>query len=171
MSYENLYLIGNGVDRAHGKLTSYCHFKSWLLHDGRSDVIFELQSAFPEQQEDEFLLWSEFEKALGLYDIDIAVNWSWEDLYLTENSIGGQVFGQPNFMLNTRLPDIVNEIFTKWVQSIPLPTSAGIFDFEKDAFYLSFNYTDTLEIVYAIPEENVLHIHGRASRNDNLIFG
>ena len=44
-------------------------------------------------------------------------------------------------------------------------------DLPEAKLYVSFNYTDTLEQVYGIPEERILYIHGKAVRGDNLIFG
>ena len=171
MMDKTLYIIGNGFDLAHGMATRYGDFKRWLIENSRIDVIHELESAFPVQKDNEYLLWSDFEKALGLYDLDKVINWSWDDLYLTEFSIGGQVFGAPDFFLNTQLPDILNEAFTKWCHCIPLATTPKDFYLEKDAYYLTFNYTDTLEVLYGIPQNQILHIHGQASRNDKLIVG
>ena len=171
MRPTELYIIGNGFDLAHEMPTRYGDFKRWLIENGRIDVIHELQSAFPVQKDNDYLLWSDFEKALGLYDLDKVINWSWDDLYLTEFSIGGQVFGAPDFFLNTQLPDILNEAFTKWCHCIPLATTPKDFYLEKDAYYLTFNYTDTLEVLYGIPQNQILHIHGQASRNDKLIVG
>lgn len=171
MMAETLYIIGNGFDLAHGMATRYSDFKRWLIKKGRIDVIQELQSAFPAQKENDFLLWSDFEKALGLYDIDKVINWSWEDLYLTEFSIAGQPFGVQDFFLNTQLPDILSDAFTKWVRSIPLAISQKDFNLKPNAYFLTFNYTETLEKLYVIPENQVLHIHGRASLNEKLIVG
>lgn len=166
-----MYIIGNGFDLKHGMPTKYFDFKRWLLYNGRIDIIQELQKAFPVQSGDTFLLWSDFEKALGLYDINVVLNWSLEDLFLTEFSIGGQVIGTSDFLLNTRLPDILNEAFTEWTCSIPLPNSPQKYNLEGGAFFLSFNYTDTLEVLYGIPEENIIHIHGRASMKEKLVVG
>lgn len=168
---KTLYIIGNGFDLAHGMGTRYGDFRKWLIENNRIDVIQELQSAFPAKKEKDYLLWSEFEVALGQYDIDKVINWSWGDLYLTEYSIGGQAFGTPDFFLNTQLKDILSEAFTKWVRSIPLPNTPKDYHLEKDAHYLTFNYTDTLEVLYSIPDRQILHLHGRASRNDKLIVG
>lgn len=41
----------------------------------------------------------------------------------------------------------------------------------NDSLFLSFNYTDTLETTYKIPTEQILYIHGKALRNDELILG
>lgn len=171
MKEECLYIIGNGFDLKHGMSTKYSDFKRWLFDNGRIDVIQELQKAFPAQNGDAYILWSDFEKALGLYDINVVLNWSWEDLYLTEISIGGQVFGAPNFLLNTRLPDILSEAFAEWACSIPIPNSPKDYALDRCAYFLSFNYTDTLEVLYGIPEESITHIHGRASLKEKLVVG
>ena len=37
--------------------------------------------------------------------------------------------------------------------------------------YLSFNYTNTLEILYGIDRRKILYLHGNALRDDELILG
>ena len=164
-----LYILGNGFDRAHGMPTGYRDFRRWLVENNRFDVIHELQSAYPAKIEDDYLLWSQFEKALGEYDLDTVINWSWENLYLTVDSLGNQLFN--NSLIDTQLPDIIDEAFSKWVRSIKIATERAYSDIPPDALYLTFNYTDTLEQLYRIPERQVLHIHGRASKGDKLIVG
>ena len=169
MSYSNLFIIGNGFDRAHRMATGYSDFRRWLVENNRFDVIHELQSAYSAKIEEDYLLWSQFEKVLGEYDLDTVINWSWENLYLTGNSLGNQLFN--NFLIDTQLPDIIDEFFSKWVKSIKIATEKAYNDLPLDANYLTFNYTDTLEQLYRIPERQVLHIHGRASKGENLIVG
>lgn len=65
MSYSDLYIIGNGFDLAHGMPTKYDDFKRWLVENDRIDVIQELQHAFPSTKGGNYLLWSDFETALG----------------------------------------------------------------------------------------------------------
>lgn len=169
MHKSELYIIGNGFDRAHDMPTGYGDFRRWLLKNNRFDVIQELQSAYPAKIKNDYLLWSEFEKALGEYDIDTVINWSWESLFLTEISLGNQL--SKNGLIDTQLPDIINEAFTKWVRSIPIATAKVYDHIPQDSLCLTFNYTDTLEQLYHIPEQRVLHIHGRASRGEKLIVG
>lgn len=166
---DSLYIIGNGFDRAHKMPTGYRDFRRWLLENNRFDVIHELQSAYPTKIKDDYLLWSQFEKALGEYDLDTVINWSWENLYLTVDSLGNQLFNK-SFIV-TQLPDIIDEAFSKWVGSIKIATKRAYDEIPLDAVYLTFNYTDTLEQLYHIPEQQVLHIHGRASRGEKLIVG
>ena len=169
MEYSLLYLLGNGFDRAHGMPTGYGDFRRWLLQNNRFDFIYELQSAYPARIKGDYLLWSQFEKALGEYDLDTVINWSWENLYLTVDSLGNQLFN--NSFIDTQLPDIIDEAFTKWVRSIKMPTAKAYDCIGQEALYLTFNYTDTLEGLYQVPEQQVLHIHGRASRGEKLIVG
>ena len=75
-----------------------------------------------------------------------------------------------------RLKGILGELqhcFEEWVdncqRSITAPKYIHI---EKEnSFFINFNYTDVLEILYEIPEERVLHIHGRSSKHERLIYG
>lgn len=170
MEFNTLYIIGNGFDLAHGMTTRYADFRKWLVENGRIDVIEELQSAYPVKKEDSFLLWSDFETALGQYDLEKVINWSCEDLFLTEFSIGGQRFDRPNFFLETDLNIIVKKAFSDWVRQIAVAEKA-VDVLPKDALYFSFNYTDTLEKLYGIPEQLILHIHGRASIGGELVVG
>lgn len=53
MSYSELYIIGNGFDRAHGMPTCYGDFRRWMLQNNRFDFIHELQSAYPARIKDD----------------------------------------------------------------------------------------------------------------------
>lgn len=170
MEYAILYIIGNGFDLAHGMKTRYGDFKRWLIENDRFDVIKELESAYPAKMGEVFLLWSDFETALGQYDIEKVINWSWEDLILTEVSISGQHCDNPQFFLERQLNDIINSAFSAWAKQIKLASFTN-FTLPLEALYLTFNYTNTLEKLYVIPENHVLHIHGRANADDKLIVG
>ena len=169
MSNLDLFIIGNGFDRAHRMATGYGDFRKWLVENSRFDVIYELQSAYPAKIKDDYLLWSEFERALGEYDLDTIINWSWENLYLTEDSVGNMLYNKG--LIDTQLPDIISEAFTKWVCGIQIPTNKVFDNISGSSLFLTFNYTDTLELLYQVPERHVLHIHGRASKGEKLIVG
>lgn len=63
--------------------------------------------------------------------------------------------------------------FEKWVDNCQRSiTDPKYVQIEKeDSFFINFNYTDVLEILYKIPEERVLHIHGQSSKHEHLIYG
>ena len=102
--------------------TKYDDFKRWLFEKDRIDVIRELQHAFPCMKGGEYLLWSDFESALGQYDIDTVLNWGRDDLYITRTSIGNLYFDKPCSLLNIQLPDIIRSVFIAWVKSISIAT-------------------------------------------------
>ena len=46
-----------------------------------------------------------------------------------------------------------------------------IFDFDRCAKFITFNYTETLERLYSIPADRILHIHGKAHSDSKIIVG
>ena len=117
----------------------------------------------------DYLLWSDFEEALGECDIETVAQWSLEDLYITENSISNYVFGSPE-LIDTLISEIVLNGFAEWAQSIEISRHKAI-SLNPNSIFLTFNYTDTLEELYAVPENRILHIHGRASIGEPIIVG
>ena len=83
----------------HGMKTKYQDFYNWLLISGRLYVIEELQSVYSVEEDGEFLLWSNFEDALGKYDINVASEWSFENLNIAEISIGSVIIFGVLFLL------------------------------------------------------------------------
>ena len=43
-----------------------------------------------------------------------------------------------------------------------------ILNLDKEAYSITFNYTETLEVLYKIPQESILHVHGRANSNEEI---
>lgn len=165
-----LYIIGNGFDLMHHMKTRYSDFKKWLIMNGRFDIIEEFQSVFNSKQDNDYLLWMDFEKALGKYDIDVAQSWSFQNLYVVECFNSETKILSTDGFINVQLDDIVNDIFSQWVSLIPLALQRNV-DLDSNALYFSFNYTDTLERLYSLSEQNILHIHGRASKGEHLVVG
>lgn len=77
---------------------------------GRLDVIAELQSLFPAQEDGQFLLWSQFEKALSQYDKAAVERWGWDSLYLTIEEDGRETVTSGD-ILDTAISDIVRNSF------------------------------------------------------------
>lgn len=166
-----LYIIGNGFDLMHKMPTNYENFLSWLLTHNRLDAVFEMQSVFQKQKDGTYVLWSDFETALGNYDMETAAKWDIPSLYVTEEIIGDQkIASNEAFFLDVSLNTIVKNAFRQWGQSIPIATERKT-SLPENALYLTFNYTDTLEVLYGIAPKNVLHIHGRISLGEVPIVG
>ena len=69
--------------------------------------------------------------------------------------------------------DILQYCFEKWIDDChrTIIDPQYLLIEKENSFFVNFNYTDVLAIVYKIPEERVLHIHGRSSKREHLIFG
>ena len=170
MDYDCLYIIGNGFDLKHQIHSSYNDFLNWLIANYRFDIIVELQRICPISENGKYLLWSNFEKALENIEIKEVIEWDWENLLFAETTMGNFLIGNTQPFLDTQISEVIINAFTPWIRSIAIE-SEQLVKFENASIFLTFNYTNTLEKVYNIPESKILHIHGRASTDANLIVG
>ncbi|PTU87345.1 hypothetical protein BUZ62_04635 [Staphylococcus pasteuri] len=67
----------------------------------------------------------------------------------------------------------IKKLFADWVQSIEVSDAKSKQDFKelinKSSLFLSFNYTETLEKVYQIKNEDICYIHG--NQYEEIQFG
>lgn len=54
----------------------------------------------------------------------------------------------------------MKRIFIEWIHSIDISSSIRWEEIKSEKLYLNFNYTKTLEKLYNIPTNSILHIHG-----------
>lgn len=143
---ETLVIIGNGFDVAHDIKSKYKHFKEYCNFYKKCngvDELFELNGD-----------WNNIELGLTNYDVirlleseRYSYDWELRQLY---------------------------ELFLKWVDSLEINNVQPLTHYElhKDSWYLTFNYTETLERIYNIPNSQIFHIHGsRLNKDKNYIFG
>lgn len=75
----------------------------------------------------------------------------------------------------------INVVFARWIRSVRLVNKRISFGetviqnhgtgvAEEDLFF-TFNYTETLEYVYGVPDIQICHIHGNRTKGDDLIIG
>lgn len=167
---KTLYIIGNGFDLAHKIKSSYYDFKEWCI---KNTVGLQL----------DFLLnpnadWSDIEESLGK---DKNENHIYENI----DPYDGDYRDQNPFKVSNVIEDSVEFLFEEtmkflkpafrdWVNSIDINNVEykNKYDLEPDSFYLTFNYTETLEEFYNIPSEQICHIHGsRLEKKDKYVFG
>lgn len=173
---KRLFIIGNGFDLHHGMKTSYWDFRNYLLETDTE--ILRTMEMFNMFQED---LWSDFEANLANIDIQLMYDYysdslvsyaddNWSDMYHHEF----QYFIEQDTSYMSY--GLISQ-FVKWIRSIDLPTtmSEGIaicFAEVRDSNYLNFNYTPTLQSLYGIDDEKVLHIHNRVvNERSEIILG
>lgn len=167
-----LYIIGNGFDLAHDLKTSYNYFAKFIKWTN-SELFDQLMSNC-ELEDRVDLLWSNFEKEIGEIDLDSFLDIN-EPIPMEDSS-----FDRGSRRLEycsvdetresvVRLSKQIIDGFESWVEKVNIQGTSEKFSLLKNAKYLSFNYTNTLEEVYGI--ENVCHIHGAVGKHERLIFG
>lgn len=164
MTSKHLYIIGNGFDLRHSIPSGYSDFCSWLrrYHPTQS---FSMDIMFNQHND----LWSNFEQALGNYNLKDAISGFFTPMII-----------EPFTRLNTRLDfsiiqslgyDDIVRLFCEWISSINITEVKPLLSLQDNSYYLTFNYTFTLEQIYGIDPNNICHIHGVADNSESIIFG
>lgn len=162
-----LYIVGNGFDLWHELPTSYSEFNAFAeeaLSELENYYSFDFSGQGP---------WCDFENSLGKFD--------WRAFYNDHNHIdaASESF-RPSFIYcleddlvdqTDQHVDGIRECFQEWVSEIDVTTAERKLEFTENAKFLTFNYTSTLQVAYGIPDQQILHIHGKAEAFDELIFG
>lgn len=120
--------------------------------------------------------WSDLEKYLGEIDFSQIFD-NYEDILDKEGDYDGfaNVDLNSSISSNLEIPILkIKELFSDWISTINVEDSIELMDFNEllleDTLFLSFNYTNTLEVLYHQSEENICHIHGRSTTGD-IEFG
>jgi len=173
---KRLFIIGNGFDLLHRLPTCYQDYHQYLLQNGESWMANMLEFYFGnETKAKSNLLWSDLERALGIYKVEDIYSFLCEGHSLDLDHImqsTGEVEAEVEYHF-VKICETFQETFKSWCQSIDLSVikKNDRFSFLADDVFLTFNYSDTLERIYGLNDNQVLHIHGRASTGDNLIIG
>lgn len=172
-----LYLIGNGFDLHHGLETSYYHYKKYLLSKSKSIVEeFESFEYFMNVSEKE-QLWSNLEESLTLNYDEFASNLVrgyYPDVMSDSDSRWHSM--EIESMISTEfVEEFVGGYLFDWVEN---ESKRNVYmdanlNMDKEALYISFNYTDILSRVYDIHVDNILHIHGSVDdgSREAIVFG
>lgn len=169
---NRLCIIGNGFDRFHGIASDYRDFAHYLA--GVDRRTFQLVDRYFSVDED---FWGGFEARLADFDADHVM----EDASGFLMSYGADDWSDSGHhdyeyeidQVVTGLTRTLYDHFRDWVRALPIPRRGAapfVRVIDPQARFLSFNYTPTLQALYGVPFEHVLHIHGRAE-DDRLVLG
>lgn len=170
---SKLYIIGNGFDMHHGIKSGYSNYRKWL-EENDSDL-YERLWEYYDVDDDEW--WWQFEQSLGYPDMSDYIE---QTAFENEPDYGSDDFRDRDyhagqFQAEDEIGGLVQEIrdsFTEWVASLSLPLSDKKISLDKeDAYFINFNYTDTLQSVYNVSDENILSIHGNVTKGTDLVLG
>ena len=183
----SILIIGNGFDLHHGLATSYSDYHKWLkVHDKQvvkdfdsfvyavecSDFENSLDCTRGSAREDN-PRWCSLEESLGI---------EWDDLCyetldhtypnLTDDNPGWDDFWIELQVRLDYLKKLTRDHFRECVESIDVSNVKPVLDLPDTASFITFNYTPTLEYVYGVRPDRILHIHGCVlDKNELLQFG
>lgn len=172
---NHLYIIGNGFDLHHNVMSAYKNFAVWLKkHD------YEVFDTYRRVCDYE-ALWQDFERGMAYvsrsYFLDMASTFLPSLKGREEDDLtGAEIFlaGDWGSDFAVQLVDRLKIRFAQWIGSIKIPTDyrSHMIPLDKNAGFLTFNYTDFLESQYGIDSSRVKYIHGKRGReSNNLIVG
>jgi len=182
----NLFVIGNGFDKAHSLKTDYIDFRDFL-YENYPDFLSSFEEAYGNCLESnrELVndsLWRTFEANLCNiaedYIVDIAAS---IDLGLEGGDIDIEdtmmTYWEEQYSYIEKLREFLHEWVTCLDINVPAKTHyiQPMYDEEDDVtedMFLTFNYTLVLEDVYKIDSSNICHIHSSISDGeDELVIG
>lgn len=181
---KTLYIIGNGFDIHHRLDTRYQSFANYLS-ENNSEVYDLLLNYYglpditnPALTDEEYALWSRFEQALADLDYlavlddnsDLIANPGAED-FRDRNWHSYQI--QMELIIKDLTTTLIKE-FNSFILEVGYDNIPDdeLIELEDNSHFLNFNYTQTLQKGYGIPEERITYIHNRANiDNCTLILG
>ena len=169
----NLFIIGNGFDRAHNLPTSYMDFRIYLEYENWSYLtnLEEPYDCVPESKRGlvEKHLWREFENNLSeINEAEIVDACMSLDMGLESGDIGIEdtlnEYWEEQYGYIQRLNDYIKS----WAEQIDInvPKKTNRIKHNSDDIFISFNYTLLLEKLYKIDRYQILHIHGSIDSDD-----
>lgn len=157
-----LYIIGNGFDIHHGLRTNYKYYREFLQNIDCSvayayERICEYSPDYSEQ-------WNNIESALSIdYNqiTDEVISENYPDMQSDKDTYADAEIEMSNY--TDFISDFTGRYFVQWLflvtKFMPFVTKR-ISNLDTNSVFVNFNYTDTLECLYSIEKDKILHIHG-----------
>jgi hypothetical protein len=184
----NLNIIGNGFDLFNGLPSSYYYFGCYLIkndyefyehicsmYDLKYMKMIEPAIAHDFEYVVEDIFWSDFEKHLGSVSENFIIDKYPDELYL-ENSDPVELE-----MNDDKASEVIIDKFTKWVShTLDLEENFRIIEsysnrsnsrlnFDKNDYFVQFNYTHTLQKIYRVNDLKIHYIHGECGEEDLIV--
>jgi len=169
VNMNRLVIVGNGFDLHHRMKTRYTDYRDYLLFIGEDNIVncFEkCDEIAPEY------MWNRLEEVIGML--------SYEDAYRYLTSYGSDEWrdsAHHDFQyeidkMTEYWPGLKDNLIG-WIQNIKYTNEdVHLRKLISEATrFLSFNYTNTLEVLYDVPKSKITYIHGDASKSDELVLG
>lgn len=177
-SDDVLYIIGNGFDLMHGVRSSYYAFRDSL---GKQSPLRQALEDFTTAEN----VWMDFEATLAQFDMKSMCSSFMVDTCLdlfggydadakaADLSLAAEMAAGPILTVANELP----ARFRRWVETLCIGTEdRPLRGMLRNGRVLCFNYTEFIETLYGVPEENVCYIHGcrrkkKYHQKEKLVLG
>ena len=180
---NKIVIIGNGFDIWQNLNTRYSEFsKYYYEHRNRiakklfirphkievdkneTREFFDVELIYgnpfwPQELSDDF--WNTFEDSLAIVDDELL------------NLFFGKEPDDLRYLLKSTkaAKKMLRTAFVEWISTIKIQAQPNKYTFDDTCTFLNFNYTDTLQKRFGIPDKNIFYIHGRATHQKSIIFG
>ncbi|HEY4566683.1 MAG TPA: bacteriophage abortive infection AbiH family protein [Savagea sp.] len=194
---SRLFVIGNGFDLSHNLKTSYEDFRKYLISDRTittDSLIVPESQMLPdggiEYDQEEVLSmlfylisdaeyntekWSNVEASLANLNFSLIFD-QYNEVLDKEGDIDfwKTSYNNQDIASDLVIPTLtIQQLFSDWINTINISDAKAKNDFieltENEALFLNFNYTETLEVIYEVPNEHICYIHGK--QNEEIYFG
>jgi hypothetical protein len=172
---NTLYIVGNGFDLHHGVASRYVDFGNFL--ETVDPDTYEMVDRYF-VVDDSF--WWEFEDRLAELDSGSVI----DDASGFLMSYGDDEWsdsGHHDFQYEVNrsvsaISQTMRSRFGDWIRQLRIPSRdeavSRMLPLDPAARFLNFNYTPTLQTLYGVSPDRVLHIHGSAAASqDQLVLG
>jgi hypothetical protein len=166
-----LIVAGNGFDLAHGIPSSYFAFRDHLIETNES--LYQILTSLGGED-----IWCDFENNLAHIDLMSLTTNLIESTGLADRSIErfraqtrvtfeGHSVASGLREVSQKISDELHEELKSWILSIDIAHDKApkLAKFLPDDYFVSFNYTSTVEDGYEIDSGKILYVHNKASDN------
>lgn len=168
-SMTTLYIIGNGFDLHHGLPTSLSGFRVYSkysdFHRLYENGVFMM---LDNQCLNEY--WNQLEENLANFDVDELIEQKKEyyDDDPHENQFVYEVENAINVLTTGLVKDLHDYLAKAETQTVK---PDKLLRLDTRAFFINFNYTNTLERIYNIPSNHICYIHGKLNGPEPIVVG
>lgn len=162
-----LYIIGNGFDLHHEIESRYDNFVEHV--DQNNSLLSNIANEYLFENEQD---WREFENTLGLINPNrIYENEENEHIDFKKEDFSERDIHRFNDTISYNLELLNDEFdieFRNWIKTVYIPSRVEcdekLLHINPKAKFLTFNYTNTLQKVYLINEDQIIHLHGTVNK-------
>ena len=167
---KSLYILGNGFDIHHGINSKYSDYHEWL--EKNDNGTYEKLCAIYDTCA--YKWWNNFEQSLSKVSFDyISITSSENTPVYGSDGFSDADNHRAAFQVELDMENLLNLVklsLEKWVNGLNRANKGKLRLADKEnSFFITFNYTRTLEEVYNIPKAQICHIHGCISEGDLIV--